>query len=237
MENPMNGFLEEPPNVLKSEHLKEGERPIMACVGTLEQYLENGPDEVDAIEHESRDVNFFKDPQDLAKSKFKNGGFNTYAISPLDQLDKFSTGYIDCTGVVASGRDKETGEYISFLSHQSPAYFLDKDKFSTEKFKRDLKESLDELRKRSEEGTVDVAIVGGNHSNYKKSVDLLANEVKNVFGFEPVDIAGPNHFGGGDKVFYDNKNRRLYIIRDLALPSEYKNDPQKQPFWKRFIKF
>ncbi len=64
-------------------------------------------------------------------------------------------------------------------------------------------------------------IVGGNYfkdlddfsENYLGSIKLLSAETIKVLGFEPVVITGPKIVSGRDDIFYDNKNRRLYIIR------------------------
>ena len=46
-------------------------------------------------------------------------GKHDFFISAVNNKDKFSTGYLDCTGLVIAGSCKETGENLSFLTHQA----------------------------------------------------------------------------------------------------------------------
>jgi hypothetical protein len=220
---------------LKSEHLKEGTSPIMVCVGTPEQFDENPGDEEkfflrEKSSHSIHNVDYFGDPSNLVEQGFKNAGRRSYVISPVDTLDKFSRTFKNCTGMIVTGQDKETGENISFMSHQYPGHFLLDDEAGG-KFGSDLRERLRELKEKSVDGTIDAVIVGGNYlkkayfkrigesddakfrHNYIDSIKLLSTEVQIVFGFEPVVITGPKMVGGADDIFYDNKHRRLYAMR------------------------
>jgi hypothetical protein len=216
----------------KQEHLKEGVPAIMACIGTHGQFRENpGAEEVAFREMESdvpgtHNVDYYGSPRMLAEKNFKNPKARSYVISPIDSLDKFSKSFADCTGLVATGYDKKTGENISFLSHQDPAYFLD-DETNRNSFISDLEQRLLELKERCSEGTIDAAIVGGNYfkaeehedneeyrKHYLDSIELLSNETAKILGFKPVAMTGPKTVTRGrDDVFYENKNRRFYISR------------------------
>lgn len=72
----------------------------------------------------------------------------------------------------------------------------------------------------------------------------MAEEVRNVFGFEPVVITGPKAlpddptgmaFYNYDSIFYENNARRLYIMRPVVgdattesfLPSEIAKQKDK----------
>ncbi|MBI4118210.1 MAG: hypothetical protein HY455_01575 [Parcubacteria group bacterium] len=224
---------QEPKNPLTSEHLKEGVRPIIAAVGTREQF-ENHPgagrDLFNATlralgNTPTRNVNYYGNPAELTSESFKNAGMHSYVISTIDNANKFSEGYADCTGLVVAGQDKETGENVSFLSHQDPSYFLTLVGLEAN-FKRDLKERLEEFKRRCKEGTIDAVIVGGNYfidkfpehdheyrAKYLQSINLLKGEVSQVFGFEPVVMTGPKIVSGKDNIFYDNERRRLYVVR------------------------
>ena len=49
--------------------------------------------------------------------------------------------------------------------------------------------------------------------DYIRSERLLNNETKKILGFEPTFIVGPKTETGPDNVYFDNKNRRIYISR------------------------
>jgi hypothetical protein len=201
-------------NPLKSEHLKEGVRPIIASVATPEQIKKYPGEENILYETEklkdkskSQSVDYCGDPTDLIIENFKNRGECSYVISPINKLNKFSMAFVNCTGLIATGQEKETGENISFLNHEDPGHFLS-DEEKKMKFQSDLKERLEELKEKSVEKTVDVVIVGGNYfkdlkeykKNYIDSIKLLSDEVSHVFGFEPVVMTGPKtKKGGGDR--------------------------------------
>jgi hypothetical protein len=165
-------------------------------------------------------VNYYANPRDLERENFKNHGRDSYVISPIDNLDKLSKSFFNCTGVVVAGYDKTTGENISFLSHEDPDYFLNRES-NWNGFVSDLRERLAELKEKCAEGTIDAAIVGGNYfhgtirrdADYLESIRLLATETEKVLGFEPIVITGPKVARGSEDVFYENKTRRLYISR------------------------
>ena len=130
--------------------------------------------------------------------------------------------------MVVAGIDKRTGENISFLTHQNPEEFLgynNKEDIKA-KFIKHLKQRLNEIKKRCKQGTIDAVIVGGKYftnfhdiifapemnPNYLGSIKLLGVEVKKSLDFEPIVINGPKALGPDD-VFYDNKKRKLYFIR------------------------
>ena len=214
---------------LKLEHLTGGIRPIMACVGSYSDY---GVVEKTAIGEKfseqlgnTHNVDYDGLSSDLAEKKFL-GGEGTWTISTIDNLDKFSQGFFDCTGLIVAGRDKETGENISFLSHQDPKKFL---RTNRNDFIVHLQQRLIEIKTRCKPGTVDAVVVGGKYiripfdhkgtdidyrQDYLDSIELLSQEVQKTLGFEPVIIGGPKTKRGfSDNIFYKNKDRRLYFIR------------------------
>ncbi|MFA5830744.1 MAG: hypothetical protein WC878_02835 [Candidatus Paceibacterota bacterium] len=203
-------------NALRGEHLANGERPIIACV-------EGYDDEMTAqFAAANKDlISKVRKNKDAKVVDFKE----SYSVSPLNNENKFSLGYVMCTGVVGVGKDKWTDENISFLSHQFPAIFLPGEMWH-EKFVADLRARLEELKESCISGSVDVVIVGGEYnkriprseSRYVDSVNLLKNEVVNMFGFEPVVITGPklpsdSVTNDTEDVLFDTANRRLYISR------------------------
>ncbi|MFA5831640.1 MAG: hypothetical protein WC878_07490 [Candidatus Paceibacterota bacterium] len=209
-------------HTLKSEHLSKGIKPIIACVDTHENLktledLKNSPDR-------PTNVDYYLKPKKMDEKGIKHAGFKTYLISPVNETNKFSEGFTECTGVVVAGVDKETGKNISFLSHEDPFHFL----ANPEKFLSDMQSSLEEMKSRCVPGTIDAIIAGGNYITeprrtgrfakqreaYRNSIALLARLMESVFGFEPVVIAGPKNVPGyGDYLFYDTENRRLHLFR------------------------
>lgn len=231
-------------------HLKDGVKAIIACVGTPDQFRENSGIETELKgvfrivpkKSGASNIDYYGDPTKLTEQNFKNAGRYSYVISPADGFDKFSGEFANCTGLVVTGQDKSTGENISFLSHQDPGYFL-AEKTNSNQFVEDLRQRLKELKERSVEGTIDAVIVGGNYftesegflKNYLESIKLLSEEISKILGFQPIVMTGPKTTSGRDHVFYDNKNRRLYIMRPNVgddttksfSPSEIKDQEKK----------
>ena len=205
-------------DTLKSEHLAEGIRPIMACVGTAGDY--GGElsllEEIEEVGHNS---DYHGDPKLLNRHGFKAdslAGSPTYVVSPIDERPKFTKGLCDCTTLVAVGREDGTGKEVSFLTHQDPKWFLKKQGHD---FDKDAEERLRELKGRCLAGTVDIVIAGGlfgeeaNYaSHYTESLKKLTSLVKEVFGFTPVVVSGPKD-RGHDDVYLDTANRRFFVIR------------------------
>lgn len=234
MVNPEKREPEQVPYSL-SEHLAEGIPPIMACVGTREQF---GQDlsAIENIEETGHNANFSARAEVLNEKGFKNAGEGTYMISSIDSKPKFTKGLLNCTSMVAVGREKGTGEEISFITHQNPGQFLRKRK---DEFSSHIAESLSELKKRCEDNSIDVVIAGGNANeeipvlldDYKKSVKKLGGAVQETLGFDPIVIAGPKS-SERDAVYFDTKNRRLFVIRpeDQEHPAEFQAGTQNEPF-------
>lgn len=170
-------------------------------------------------------IDYYGSPVRLRELGFKNAGNFSYVISSVDSKDKYSEQFKDCTGIVAIGLDKKTGEEISFLSHQDPEYFLLKHNNNSEQFLNDLADRLRELKDRSIQGTLDAVIVGGHHfktddhsqKKYTDSIELLSKQIAEILGFNPAVLTGPKEKfreeSFEDKVFLDNKERRVYIMR------------------------
>lgn len=221
-------------NTLESEHLNKGVKPIMGGV-----YDRNNLDReteyfLDDFKKNAEFVNFEYSEEDLKKNEILNGGKNTYLISRFDNKDKYSTSFLDCTGMVVSWIDKNTGEKMSFLTHQNYSSFVEDNKEILFKFKGDINKSLDFVSTNAIPGTVDVAIFGGNDKEdedsnsfedfqygrsdiddfakekfftYKKSISLLNNIVSSKLGFSPVVIEGPNEN-------FDTTNHGLSVYFD-----------------------
>ncbi len=243
---PKIATLEETPN---REHLKEDVSPIMVCVGTEEDYkdqLKEIDRHFEDFVHGVHNVDYFTHAEILDRKGFANTGNRTYVISPLDKFDKFSEGFFNCTGLIVVGRSQRDGENISFLSHQDPTKFLHDKR---PEFVSHLEKILSNLKVQVEEGTTDAIIIGGRYlpltdrsvgdsyeiKDYVGSVDLLSEEVKKILGFDPVVVNGPkmpSPMGGQDKVYFDNRNRRAYLIRP-RINSDFKDFTQPELDKKR----
>jgi len=207
--------------------LREGVHPIVACIGSKKDF----DDQLSEIKSRARNpdtknVNYSDFAINNTKNGFKHAGFETYVISPIDSSNKWSTGFYDCTGIVAVGIDKETGKEISFMSHQDPKLFLKKHK---DVFINDMLERLKDLNNRSEYQTIDITIFGGNFlfpgtegidendkslmENYLYSINLLSKIIKLELGFNPDIISGPKTVRNCDTAYFDNDNRRLYLVK------------------------
>ncbi len=204
----------------KSEHLIPGVKPIIVCIDSRTSITSIVPK---LTLSNMRGINYDDSPANWAKNNFLHAGLETYIISTIDDFNKFSEGFFDCTGLVVAGIDKETGKNISFLTHQDPKRFLS---ITKDKFIEHLKQRLIEIKNRCQPGTIDAVIVGGNYltgflnsfrQNYLDSIKLLSLETQQILGFEPVVINGPklirNNSGDADNIYYDNQNRRLYFMR------------------------
>lgn len=223
------GFDVSNKNALYNEHLnlKEGVKPIIVSLGTVENFGED-PHSIkidNFVKENVHEVNWFKNKNGSVAEKKKY-----YAISDLDNSSKFSEKFSSCTGLVVAGIDKETGENISFVTHQAPTDSLIKGK---DDFIDDLAYMLAEVKKRCKQGTIDALIVCGKIGDgkfgdvfmqrYIDSIRLLGREVKETLGFEPVVVNGPKKDGASeiaqanvpavDYFVYDTPNRRGYMIR------------------------
>ncbi|MFA6355055.1 MAG: hypothetical protein WCW65_01355 [Candidatus Paceibacterota bacterium] len=251
----MNFNIEGPrPNTLKNEHLNKEFKPIIGGI-----YDRNNLDPqtdilLDNFKKNAEFVNFEAKEKERNDRNLLSNGSETYVISPCDSLDKYSTSYLDCTGVVASGVGKLTGKNISFMSHQNPEVFL-RDDETKKKFKKDLSDSIDKLIASSVPGSVDVVIFGGQYerdshdipednfrlgidniddymegpySLYLKSIKFLNYNLSQKLRFSPVVMTGPNDnfysSSNATSVYFDNEKRRLYLIRPKQEASK-KNEP------------
>lgn len=219
------------PDTVKAEHLKEGERPIFVSIerrgslerGEVENLLKQSKLDPDSKLH---DLDFYGALEELARQNIENDGRDSYVMSPVDNWDKYSKNYANCTGVIVTGRDKETDENISFMTHQDPDHFLS----NRDKFTAGLSARLQEIKKRCKEGSIDAVMFGGRYANVKQaqddkpwreafkkeyldSIKFVGEEVTKELGFEPVVVAGPKVNPGMDAVFYENKERRMHLGR------------------------
>lgn len=218
--------IDDKENKNHKEHLTKDFRPIMACVGTPEHFNGIGSLKQSTDDEQYYEVNYYDKHERLISNGFKNPETSSYVISSIDNFNKHSSEFANCTGVFVVGYDKEFKENVSFMSHEDPDYFLETKK-NLNIFKKDFEGSLNEIKDMSEPGSIDAVIFGGNffHKNdaikfykeyqrhYIESIKLLAYEIEKILGFEPKIIIGPKTTYGHDDIYFDNKNRRIYISR------------------------
>ncbi len=200
---------------------------IIACIGEKDSFT--GEELEDLGRLQSEKVDYYGTEKKWKRSGYKNGGEYSYVISALSESNKASTEYYNCTGVAAVGRDRRTGKNLSILSHQDPRFFLNK----KENFAKDLVTSLEEMVERSEPGSIDVVIFGGNYTaesqsvldehesertkvhDYRDSIAILSQIINDVVGMDPQVILGPDTSFNvdGTGVVLDTQKRRLYVTR------------------------
>ncbi len=181
-------------------------------------------DEIHYVDLDGGDLDMLKE------NGFRHDGIASYLISPISERDWTSDHYFNCTAMVAIGRDKETGKEISFLSHQDPAYFVDGDEEQINTFSRELKASMEGLKEKSQDGTVEVLLLGGNfstttdeadykHHQYKKSIEKLRGIVHKSLGFDPKVLTGPNNRVGSETIVsVETQKRRVWVERSKQPP-------------------
>ena len=157
------------PDALKSEHLKEGVKPIMTAIldGSNLGESENA---IEKIVESGEFVNYDENPDVLKRNNMRNAGVQTYAISDSNEKNKYSRRYWNCTGVAIVGTNKETGEQVSFLSHQDPWKFLEANERD---FMNDLSESIKKLKQNSQDGTVDATVFGGHYGSTNEHISSI----------------------------------------------------------------
>src|SRR3989344_7468206 len=107
-------------------HLNKGIKPIFACVvGRSDKFGDKDftkkmADYVRATAKKFVEIpGKVHDVEYLGREQFLQTDSARCVISQIDDLDKFSGGFFECTGLVVCGIDKKTGKNVSFLSHQN----------------------------------------------------------------------------------------------------------------------
>lgn len=221
-------------------HLIEGVKPIMVCIGSIDDFKKT---ESEYKNHKEQITNDFE-LKGLKNLDWENGlygsheekdfitsGPGTFLISTIDDSNKFSKGLVACISLIVAGVDKKTGRDISFMTHQPP-YMS-----SLSPFPNGIKKRLIEMNERCKPGTMDAIILGGKYRNddlgkiYLDNINFLSSKTKEFLGFEPIVINGPktktNQFPYefereqkySDDVYYDNNNRRTYFVRPKVNPN------------------
>src|SRR5258708_2995003 len=206
-------------------HLKKSVGPITACVlgEKNDGFDDKQTKKMQDLIYEIKNDFYKKENASRAENVeyFDSGG---YIISKISNLPKFSESFWGCVGLVVSGKSRESGKNISFISHQPPVKVLNQEENGS--FFTDLQESLAQMVKLCDDGSIDAVIVGGakmdiaGNSRYPDVVKTLSLKVKETLGFEPSIINGPKATLitpdgelAADNIYYDTDNKRLYFIR------------------------
>ncbi|KKP80285.1 MAG: hypothetical protein A2271_04380 [Candidatus Moranbacteria bacterium RIFOXYA12_FULL_35_19] len=236
--------LENKKNIQEKVHLREDITPIGKEIADFAIENEELEDLREQNEGDANNVDFENGDLDALKEKgFKTAGYGSYLISPIDERDWYSDRYLNCTAVVAIGRDKDTNKDISFLSHQNPEYFIDGNSDEVEFFSRELSKSLEELKTCSQGDTVEVLILGGNfnpsakekegdyqHRHYQQSIEKLSKIIQETLGFDPKVLTGPNNNVGSETVILvETQKRKVWVERSKQLP-EFNQSYQASKF-------
>lgn len=224
VENPFSRMFKKP-DTLTSEHLEKDSPPIMVQIIDSQQTLDTITEEaIRTIKKSGEDVNWEKFWNQVVIEDDQERRYaleNAYLISSISAQNKYSEKYIDCTGVLAVGKSKESGENISFLSHQISSGNFPKS------FPKKLELKITELKQKVLKGSIDIVVFGGDYSHQKEKNTLYtpaeeyavairktSETIRKAAGFDPVVIAGPNlNLGTHTHAYFDNTNRRLYIVR------------------------
>ncbi|MDB5260392.1 MAG: hypothetical protein JWN37_623 [Candidatus Nomurabacteria bacterium] len=196
----------ETPVVPELSHLKNPADAIMLCIDSPDDITEETINKVKMITRNGENIDFFKKTAAI--------------VSEVNDQDKYSREYRNCTGTIVVGRSSaDPTKNISLLSHQMPYELYVRDSFIAE-----LKKKIEKLKMDSTLGTIDAIIIGGNELNdefreYTDSIIDLNKIIKDSLGFDAIVAIGPNISPRGDRtgvntnIYFDNSNRRLYVIR------------------------
>ncbi|MCA9363139.1 hypothetical protein KC851_02375 [Candidatus Kaiserbacteria bacterium] len=208
---------------LHGKHLSEEVRPLIASVVNMDDIDSFTSQKMREIIAEGVDVEFARYNSNHEKNNLvflDNGKEHLVIISGIDDNSKFSKRFYNCTGVIGVGIDSLTGENVSFLSHQDPNYFL-KSETDGDKFMHKISDKFTELKQRSVPQSVDIVIFGGrsvldqpeDNADYHQVIDLLADEVVQTFGFQPVVFQPKSDKRGATAVYLDTQARRMYLLQ------------------------
>ncbi len=210
---------ESAPNALHSEHLRADISPIIAC------FTENTAEVYDRYLDHKQDTTYVD--YEVAKDSTKVEGVTKlkdfYAIgciSEVSETNKFSDGFYNCVGLVATGKLKNSDQNVSFMLHVQPDYFS-RPRSSLEV---ELKARLQKIKQQCEGGTLDAVLFAGTTTEvdgdgsayasleyYIDAIKQLGLAVQDAYNFEPVVINPKGFYRTGTVAFFDTNERRLYI--------------------------
>jgi hypothetical protein len=226
------------------EHLREGIEPIRLCVMNNE---DKPNEEMERIRAHGRWIGYYSHPGFRHTTRSRD-----FFFTEVDERDKYSTDYRNCSGVAVVGYDPALKKQISFITHQRPDVLLSDKKQRTE-FETELRQKLRELKTRSETGTVDAVTFGGSYSSdfsrdrdyqtlfnmfrtfagdYKRIGKIISTIIHEELGFYADTIQGPNLVKGAARIDLGTQTRHLYSQR----PRQPEESGADMPFNSKDLK-
>lgn len=208
---------------------EQREKGLFACLENPDTLTPESRQEIEQIKRDGINIDWGATQDELEVEKMKHGGELTYAISPVDKRDKYSEHYVNCLGVIATGRNSD-GENISMMAHLNADLIFP----STleEKFSHDLMERLKTLEAQSIPGSIEVVFLGGEYPTvptkddhppslaeywrrYEEAIRQLHSLVSLALKIEPAIATGPKaELLQETNAYFSNDKRRLYIVQE-----------------------
>lgn len=187
----------------KFKHLRDASLRIQIC---KEAYVDHRDEQfkkkIEEYKNNSQNIRYRASYEYNKVNNILSNREGNYSISEINEKNKFSDNYINCTGVVLVGIDKETGENISLLTQEESGENME-DKL----FLNDLSNRIEEFISMCEPKTIDALIVGGNDNNdnleeYENSVKILRDKISPLLDFYPDVATYPKLTSFDTKVFF-----------------------------------
>ncbi len=186
---------------------------------------------IDQIKKKGVAVDFYGSMAEFRDLNITNQGLGTYVISECDENDKYSEKYYDCTGIIIAGKSSISDQQVSLLSHQNPEIFLGNYR---DQFSEDIEDHCRYIRRSVDKNTLDIVIFGGQQDYYnpeeakiyKQSITFLSTLLKKELGIKPTILTGPKVQDGFTSVYYNTKQRHIYLVR----PYNTKNTSVNQSY-------
>ena len=137
----------------------------------------------------------------------------------LDEQNKYSEGYVSCTGIVITGDSIANNKPISTLTHHVPGVVMDP------RFEGIIETMAKDVKNKAIRETVEVGIVGGaislshetdtdiNVPGIIKITEILVRLIREHIGVNPVFLAGPiiAQSGTPTNVYLHTAQKKLHI--------------------------
>lgn len=214
-------------SILHSSETDKIHQPPLVCLvdsGHIDGMTQKN---ISEIEKSGEYVNFSGDRSFTKEYHMLNQDRGTYIISNINEKDKYSKSFFNCTGLVGFGIDKDTKQVVSFLSHQNPDSFLGVHKTD---FIQDMKKTLLAFNEKIVPKSMSVMGFGGHYDEeyqkeYLSSCAMLSKLVQEYTKKELEFITGPNMafkkdehgvvtgLEGPTSIFVNTKNKRIFLLR------------------------